>query len=132
MQNKTSNMQLFFAVFFMIALAMLLMAGCTSSGSLSNATMKISESKKAISVARESNSSINTPVNLRNAEDKLAQANLAFTDDEYLNATRLAEKATVDADFARIEAKAEKSRNDADQMRQNIQNLRQDLDLISR
>ena len=132
MQHKTSNRQLFFPLFFMGALAMLLTVGCASSGSLSTATMKISESEKAISVARESNASTNTPVDLRNAEDKLAQANLAFTDDEYLKATRLAEKATVDADCARIEAKAEKAKKDADQMRQNIRNLRQDLERISR
>jgi hypothetical protein len=105
------------------ALAMLTM-GCASSGSLSTATIKISESKKAISVARESNASTNTPVDLRNAEDKLAQANQAFTDYEYLEATRLAEKATVDADCARIEAKAEKAKKDLEQRRQNIRTLR--------
>ena len=114
---------MFFPLLFMGALAMLLTVGCASSGSLSTATIKISESEKAISVARESNASTNTPVDLRTAEDKLSQANLAFTDAEYLRATRLAEKATVDADCARIEAKAEKAKRDAEQMRQNIRNL---------
>jgi hypothetical protein len=123
MQHKTSDRQMFPPFIFMGALAMLLTVGCASSGSLSTATMKISESEKAISVARESNASTNTPVDLRTAEDKLSQANLAFTDAEYLRATRLAEKATVDADCARIEAKAEKAKKDADQMRQNIRNL---------
>ena len=123
MQHKTSNRQMFFPLFFIGALAMILTVGCASSGSLSTATMKISESEKAISVARESNASTNTPVDLRSAEDKLSQANLAFTDAEYLNATRLAEKATVDADCSRIEAKAEKAKKDVDQMRQNIRNL---------
>jgi len=123
MQHKTSDRQLLFPLFCMGALVMMLTAGCASSGSLSTATMKISESEKAISVARESNASTHTPVDLRNAEDKLAQANHAFTEDEYLQATRLAEKATVDADCARIEAKAEKAKKDADQMRQNIRNL---------
>ena len=126
MQNKTSNRQLLFPLFFMGALAILLTVGCASSGSRSTATMKISESEKAISVARESNAITNTPVDLRNAEEKLAQANQAFTDDEYLEATRLAEKATVDADCARIKADAEKAKKDADQMHQNIRNLRQD------
>jgi hypothetical protein len=132
MQNKASNRQLFFPLFFMVSLAMLLTMGCASRGSLSAANMKISESEKAISVARESNASTNTPVDLRTAEDKLAQANRAVTDDEYLKAARLAEKATVDADCARIEAKAEKAKKDADQMRQNIADLRQDLERISR
>jgi hypothetical protein len=132
MQNKISNRKLFFSLFFMGALAMLLTVGCASRGSLSAATMKISESEKAISIARESNASTNTPVDLRNAEDRLAQANLAFTDEKYLKAARLAEKATIDADCARIEANAAKAKKDADQMRQNILNLRQDLERISR
>ena len=132
MQNKISNRKLFFSLFFMGTLAMLLTVGCASRGSLSAATMKISESEKAISIARESNASTNTSVDLRNAEDRLAQANLAFTDEEYLKATRLAEKATIDADCARIEANAAKAKKDADQMRQNILNLRQDLERISR
>ena len=123
MQHKTSNRQMFFPLFFIGALAMMLTVGCASSGSISTATMKISESEKAISVARENNAST-TPVDLRNAEGNLAQANLAFTDEEYLKATRLAEKATVDADCARIVAKAEKAKKDTDQMRQNIRALR--------
>jgi len=125
MQNKNSNRQLLLPLFFMGALAILLTVGCATSGSHSTATMKISESEKAISVARESNAITNTPVDLRNAENKLAQANQAFTDDEYLEATRLAEKATVDADCARIMANAEKAKKDADQMHQNIRNLHQ-------
>ena len=130
MKHKTSKILFFFPVFFMGVVSMLTI-GCASSGNLSTATMKISESKKAISVARESNAGTNTPVDLRTAEDKLAQANLAFTDDEYLIATRLAEKATVDADCARIEAKAEKAKQDAEQKRQNIRTLRQNLGHIS-
>jgi len=132
MQNKISNRKLFFSLFFMGALAMLLTVGCASRGSLSAATIKISESEKAISIARESNAHTNTPVDLRSAEDRLAQANLAFTDEKYLKATRLAEKATIDADCARIEANAAKAKKDADQMRQNILNLRQGLERISR
>ncbi|MFO7559554.1 MAG: DUF4398 domain-containing protein [Desulfobacterales bacterium] len=127
MQNKTSSIQLF----FIGALAMLLTVGCASSGSLSTATTKISESEKAISIARESNKSTRTSVDLRNAEAKLEQAKIAFTDEEYLEATRLAEQATVDADYARIEANAEKAKKDSDQMRQNVRNLHQDLEQMS-
>lgn len=132
MPNKTSNGKLVFSIFFIGALVMLLMAGCASSGNRSIANSKISESEKAISVAKESNASTNIPVDLRNAENKLSQANSAFTAEEYIKATRLAEKATIDADYARIQAKSEKSKNDADQMRQNIGNLRQDLERTSR
>jgi hypothetical protein len=132
MRNKTLNRLLIYSLFFMGALSMLLTVGCASSGSRSIATMKISESNKAISVAKEANTSTNSPVDLRNAEHKQAQANQALTDEEYMKATRLAEKATVDADYARVEAKAEEEKKQADQMRQNTSNLRQDLEQISR
>jgi len=132
MQNKTSNRKLNFSIFFMGVLAMLLMVGCAFSGNRSIATIKISESEKAISVAKESNASTNITADVRNAENKLVQANSAFTAEEYLKATRLAEKATVDADYARIAAKAEKAKTDANQMRQNIGELRQDLERTSR
>ena len=123
MKHRSSNSLLFFP-FICIGVLALMTVGCASSGSLSTATMRISESEKAISVAKESNASTKTPVDLRNAEEKLAQANRAFNDAEYLQATRLAEKATVDADCARIEAKAEKAKRDAEQKRQNIRTLR--------
>jgi hypothetical protein len=132
MQNKTSNRKSKFFIFFMGVFAMLLMSACASSGNRSVATIKISESEKAISVAKESNASTNIPVDVRNAENKLVQANSAFTAEEYLKATRLAEKATVDADYARIEAKAEKAKTDVNQLRQNIGELRQDLERTSR
>jgi hypothetical protein len=71
-------------------------------------------------------------VDLRNAENKLIQANSAFKTEEYAKAARLAEKATIDADYARIQTNAEKSKNDADQMRLNLVDLRRDLERISR
>ncbi len=132
MTNKTSNIKWVFSIFFVGILSMLLMAGCASSVSRSMANSKISESEKAISVAKEINASTNIPLDLRNAENKLVQANSAFKAEEYAKAARLAEKATIDADYARIQASAEKSKNDADQMRQNLVDLRRDLERISR
>ncbi len=132
MPNKTSNKKRGFSIFFVGILSMLLMAGCASIGSRSIANSKISESEKAISVAKEINASTNILLDLRNAENKLVQANSAFETKEYAKAARLAEKATIDADYARIQASAEKSKNDADQMRHNLVDLRQDLERISR
>ena len=132
MTNKTSNRKSVFSIFFVGIISMLLMAGCASSGTRSIANSKISESEKAISVAKEINASTNIPLDLRNAENKLVQANSAFKKEEYAKAARLAEKATIDADYARIQANAEKSKNDADQMRQNLVDLRQDLEHISK
>jgi hypothetical protein len=132
MRKKTATRRSILFLLFMGSLAMLLAVGCAASGNRSTANTKMSESEKAISVARETNPSKNASVELRNAEDKLAQANLAFKNDEFLKATRLAEKATVDADCARSEAKAEKAKADAEQMRQRINSLREGSGRISR
>lgn len=132
MKNITKSKQPILSLLFVGCLAMLLMVGCAASGNRSTANTKMSESEKAISVARETNPNKNASVDLRNAEDKLTQANLAFKNDEYLKATRLAEKATVDADCARSEAKAEKAKADAEQMRQNIGSQREGSGPISR
>jgi hypothetical protein len=131
MINKTIKKQWYPSVLLMSA-AMLLMVGCASTGSRSMAAMKISESEKAISIARENNANPNSFVDLRVAEDGLAKANQALRADEYLKATRLAEKATVDADCARIEAKALQARKDADALRENIKNMQQDSAGIQR
>ena len=96
MKNITKSKQPILSLLFVGCLAILLMVGCAASGNRSTANTKMSESEKAISVARETNPSKNASVDLRNAEDKLTQANLAFKNDEYLKATRLAEKATVE------------------------------------
>lgn len=132
MTNKTSNPNSVFSICFIGILSMLLMAGCASSANRFTANSKISEGEKAISVAKEINAKTNIPVDLRNAENKLVQANSALKNEEYAKAARLAEKATIDADYARIQANAQKSKNDADQMRQNLADLRQDLERISR
>ena len=122
MENKTKK-PFILSIIFMGAFVMLITAGCASTGSRSTATMKISESEKALSIARENNADPNTFVDLRIAETGLTQANQALAADDYLKATRLAEKATVDADCARIEAKAAQAKRDEEAMRQNIRNL---------
>jgi hypothetical protein len=132
MENKTLKRPFILCLFFIGALGILMIAGCASTGSRSMATMKISESEKALSIARESNANPNTYVDLRIAETELAQANQALSADEYLKAARLAEKATVDADCARIETKAAQAKKDEESMRQNIQKMQQDSGLSSK
>ncbi|MBU4317727.1 MAG: DUF4398 domain-containing protein [Proteobacteria bacterium] len=130
MKYKTTKRKWIPSLFF-IPIVMLLIVGCATPGSRSIATMKISESEKALSIARETNASPSTFVDLTMAENELAQANQALAANDYLKATRLAEKATVDSDCARIEAKAAQAKKDEESMRQNNQKMKQHSGIMS-
>lgn len=133
MNKKTSKRQWLLSLLLMgVGGGMLLMIGCATSGNLSTANIKVSESKKAIDVAKESNAGAEKFAEFKKAEDKLLLAKAALRDGDYLTATRLAEQATVDADYARIKSKAEQSKKEADQMHQDMLNMSQSAEPISK
>jgi D-arabinose 1-dehydrogenase-like Zn-dependent alcohol dehydrogenase len=108
-------------------LGVLLAAGCaTTNGTLSNE--KIWQANKAVGAAKESNASLNAPNELKAAEDKIVEATTALTNKDYERAVRLAEEASVDADYARARATTEKAKKAAEEMRQNNKVLRQELE----
>src|SRR5512136_1888325 len=95
MKGKKGIQVLFVVV---IALTVVGLSGCGGFAALPRE--KISEGDKAMREAKESNASLNAPAELKVAEDKLAAAKAAFNKKNYDEATRLAEQASVDADFA--------------------------------
>jgi len=111
-----------------IVLAALTLIGCASSGPL--ASTKVAQADRAIDEAQQSGASISAPVELRTAEDKLKAARAAMAKEDYDEAIRLAELAAVDADYARARAGNERVKRTADEMRQNIQTLRQELERL--
>lgn len=113
-----------------VGLAALVAAGCASTYSVS--LERIAQADKAIAGARLGNASLDAAAELKVAEDKLAEARAALAQNDYPNAARLAEQAEVDADFARTKASAEKLRRLAEEMRQNIHVLRQELERLPR
>ncbi len=82
--------------------------------------------------AEEGNGSINAPVELKTAEDKLAAAKAAFKKKDYDEATRLAEQTSVDADFPKAKGTSEKAKRKAEEIRQNIRFLRQEIETLSK
>jgi len=127
MKEDRKLQQLFVGI---AALGLSLMAGCTTFATLP--TEKISQGDKALTEAKESNASVNAPVELKAAEGKLAEAKAAFGKKDYEKATRLAEQASVDADYARAKGTSEKANKKAEELRQNIKTLRQDIELLSK
>jgi len=126
MKGKMKTEGLFMVV---IALGVLLAAGCGGYATLPRE--KISEGDKALLEAKQSNASLNAPVELKAAEDKLAAAKAAFAKKDYEEATLLAEQASVDADYAQATGTSVKAKKKAEEIRQNIQTLRQEIDQLS-
>jgi len=116
--------------FFMMAAAFgLLLGGCASDGTL--ATQKLSAGERAIMDAREGNASLNAVAELNAAEGNLSEAKEAFAKKEYEKAARLADRASIDAEFARNKAATDKAKKNAEEMRKNIEALRQEIERLS-
>ena len=113
-----------------MALTILGLSGCSGLASLSRDN--ISEGDKAMLEAKESNASLNAPVELKAAEDKLEAAKAAFDKKDYDNANRLAVQALADVEYASAKGSSEKERKKADELRQNIKTLKQDIELLSK
>jgi len=127
MEGKRGIRGLFVTV---IALSALWLSGCGGFAALPKE--KISDGDKAIREARESNASLSAPVELKAAEDKLAAAKAAFNKKNYDEATRLAEQASVDADFAKAKGSTEKARKKAEEIQQDIKTLKQEIEALSK
>jgi hypothetical protein len=112
------------------ALGLLLMSGCTTFATLPREKILLGE--KALTDAKESNASLNAPVEFKAAEDKLAEAKAAFSKKDYDKAARLAEQVSVDADYARAKGTSDKANKKAEELRQNIKKLRQEIGLLSK
>ena len=112
-----------------VGMTALLVAGCAS-GSESLASMKMGQAQRAVSDATQANASVNAPVEFKQAEDKLTAAQAAVREKDYKEAVRLAEEVQADADYARAKSMNARSTKMADEMRQNIQTLRNELERL--
>lgn len=127
MKGKRRLQQLFAGV---AVFGLLLISGCATYAALPKE--KISQADKAVNEAEESNASLNAPTELKAAQDKLGAAKTALGKKDYEEATRLAEQALVDADYARAKGTSEKAKKKAEELHQNIKTLRQEIELLSK
>jgi len=116
-----------------LAMVLLLSAGCATmdyrkaySGQL------ISQAEKAVDEAIASKASQNAPAELKVAEEKLSRAREAFAKEEHDKASRLAEEAAVDAQYAQTKATTERNKKTVGEMRKNIEVMRQDIERQSK
>jgi len=114
------------AMFAAAVMAALLTGGCA--GDRTIAAERIAGADKAVDTARATSAATDATVELKSAEDNLAQAKTAMERKEYEEAARLAESATADADLAQAKASSAKSKKATDQMRDTVRSLKRELD----
>jgi len=100
--------------------------GCAGNSTIPAA--KIAGAEETINQANKSNAATDAAVDLKSAQDHLAEAKAAMGKKDYDKASRLAESASVDADLALAKASTAKSREAAAKMRETVNSLKKELD----
>jgi len=116
--NKTN------LLFCGLAAAALTLGGCSSPP---KPRTEIALTSTALQNAELAGAREFAPIELRQANDKNSQAQVAMKKEEYEKAKRLSEQALVDAEFARAKSEAEKSRIALEEAQNNIQLLRSEM-----
>jgi hypothetical protein len=111
-----------------VILAAVVTAGCASKGVAPVESMTSAE--LVIKEAKDNNATINAPLELKFAEDKLAAAKAAVEKEEFLQAKRFADEALMDAKLAEAKSLSVKAKKQAQEMRETIETLRHEIDRI--
>jgi len=113
---------------FSIGLAALSAVGCASHKPLASAT--ITQAERAIDEAQEAGAAISAPTEFKTAQDKLKAAQASMAKGKHEPAIRSAEQATIDAEYARVRANNQRANTRADEMRQYIRALREEIERL--
>lgn len=102
--------------------------GCASARPMANT--KVSQAGRAVDEAQQAGATTSASMDLKMAEDKLKDAQAAVTKGDYEQASALADQSTVDADYARARVTNQRVTKTLDEMKQNIQVLRLELERL--
>lgn len=122
------SMVLRYAATGIAALGVCLATGCVATDTVSSRFPTIEAN---IDAAKTAGAAEYAPTPLTLAEAKLAAAKSAVSTGEMAFAAKLADEAMADADYARVKAPTEKTKNDAMQLRADIQILRDEIKKMS-
>lgn len=101
------------------------LGGCAS---VPPPTTQLGDAQAARDAAVALDAGTYAPVDLRNADDKLAAATAASAKRDYARATALAEAAVVDAELAAAKARQNKARAEVERKSAENQQLKRDLE----
>ncbi|HEX5338369.1 MAG TPA: DUF4398 domain-containing protein [Gallionella sp.] len=109
--------------------ALALIAGCASTHPAVPApTEQLAVSRAAISTANSAGGSEYAPIQFKSALEKMADAERAMGEKNYVRARLLAEQAQVDAELASAAAGAAKAKKSADAVNEDNRVLRNEID----
>ncbi len=113
------------ACFFSAAIIALLTMTACAGAPVPNE--KLSQAEQAIATAQQDNASVNAPLDLRMAQDKLGMARNAVSQEENVTAGRFADEATVDAQVADARTRTARAEALSREMQDSIQALRAEI-----
>jgi hypothetical protein len=104
----------------------LLLGGCASKGE--PPTDKLALVETSVTHAKESEAYTYAPLEIKLAEEKLAQAKQKIAEKEYDQARVLLDQALVDARLAESKSQSEKTKRGAQEMKDSIETLRKETE----
>lgn len=108
---------------------LLLSTGCaTTYYQKGEASQLIGQGEKVSHEARALNAESIAKAELKEAEEKLSKARIAFGQEWFEQAGRLAEEGLAAAEYAHAKAVSEKARMDAEEVRRNLEVLRREIE----
>ena len=117
-------------IFGISVLSLSLLSGACSSGKPPVA--KVATVEIAIAQARENIATTYSPLELKLAEDKLAEAKTLMAQKDYIPASRLLDEALVDARLAEAKSRAQQKKNQAAELQDSIESLQKEIEFKSR
>lgn len=109
-----------------LVFAFAVLTGCASRGVLP--AKNLSDAEMAIRVAKETNATVNAPLDIRLAEEKLQKAQESVHKKDYVSAQRLADEALMDAQLAQEKSRTTKIKNMEADLRESIETLQNEID----
>lgn len=112
-------------LFVLAAFAVTTITGCAAK--VVKPIKNISDAEMAIKMAIEGSATVNAPLDVRIAEDKLRRAKEAARRDDFILAQRLADEATMDARVAEVKSQTRKVKNMEKELRESIETLQNEI-----
>jgi hypothetical protein len=115
--------------FVVVFAALVWLTGCASSQPPEAAvTAEMATAQSAVEQAEQSDAADHAALELRNARQKLEQAQAAMDSGDRTLALRLAEQAAVDAELAEAKSRSSRAQQAVDEVQASIRALREEIE----
>ena len=108
-----------------LGVSLLFMVGCATKVAPTEDLLK---AEMAIKEAEAHNATMNAPLEMKLANEKLTQAKAEVEKEQFEKARQLAEEALYDAKYAEAKSRSEKAKKSTQDLKDSIQTLRQEIE----